>query len=128
MPSANTITLVDDLAANVTFNPHRISAQSQLFNNTDDATIDEGADTLEYSMSPSSKQRDSRHVNLKLVTPIEQTIDGIVSIASKPMTTVKSVIPPGMTLAEKQRHCALVGSAVADALFKGYVEDNEVAW
>jgi len=120
MPTAAAIVLADATPSNHTFSPLKVTVESSLLVSRE-GTTSAGNPTLIIGLSQAHVNRATNKVSVRLNQPIEQTVDGVVSVRSTPRFEGVFTLPDDMTEAERTDFAALVESAVSDSVVQGYV-------
>ena len=126
MPTASAIVINDGQGtpAAHTFAPQLISPEKSTFVDRD-ADTSAGQKQLVLSFSPANASRSTNRIGVRLNMPIEQTIDGVVSVAYTARFDGSIVVPDQMTQAQRDDLGAYIQNALADAVINAYVTDLE---
>lgn len=124
MPSASTISLNDGQATPVShdFTPNQISPNSSTFVDKD-STTSAGQKKLILTFSPASVSRQTTRVGVRFAMPIEQTVDGVTSVAYTARFNGDVVIPDQMTQAQRDDLAAFISNALAHTVVSGSISD-----
>jgi len=119
MPAFANIVLADSTPANHTFAPVRVEG-GVAYHEDRDSTTSAGYKTLSLEMSRATATRPTNRVKVRLNVPYEQTVDGAVVIRSTARHISENIIPDDMSSTERAHFAALIASAHANAVIKGY--------
>jgi hypothetical protein len=128
MPQAQPITLTDDSGDETIYSPMTVG-NSKLFSTAPGSSITSaGQHDLSQEISRASRSRTSDHVKMKLLFPVEHTVDEITQVASTPSFEGKFVFPD--TLSEQQRKDirVKVSTLFTDSLFAALCDKLEPAY
>jgi len=128
MPSASSITLLDALAGtSYTFVPLSVEPTKTVLINRDAATS-AGSKVLVTGLNPATPRRQTDKVHLRLNFPIEQTIDGVVSVKAVARASVELVIPASLTADERNKFVYMAKEAVIDATLYDVAANLDPMW
>lgn len=129
MPQASTIVLADGQATPVNHNfvPISVAPRQAIFVDRSSLTS-AGNNQLILEFDPARAGRTTNHVRIRLNCPIEQTTDGITSVAYVSRFDGKAILPDQMTTAQRDNILAFIANAFSNAVVQGYISDLEPAF
>lgn len=122
MPAAAAITLADGQATpvNHTFNPRIFVGPGETVLINDEALTSAGQMKLTLGFSAASQARPTNRVKVRFSMPVEQTVNGVTSVAYTARFDGDIVLPEQMTLDQRKNMAAYVANALSNATIKGY--------
>jgi hypothetical protein len=84
--------------------------------------------TITYSMSPATTARKTYRVKTMFNFPVEQTVDGVVSVRSVARRIIEDVIPADFSAAERLKYERMAESVAINALTRNYTVDLDPAY
>lgn len=127
MPSASTIAISDSTPTSHDFGPRGENGSAFVFKNTEAAT-GAGQMSLALSLSDASPSRPTHKALITIAVPVEQTVDGVTTVAYTLRFKGEFIIPEEATATQRADLLAYASNALAHADVKGYVEDLEPVW
>jgi len=124
MPTASTIALLDGQATPVShdFSPIRVGEASSLFSDKT-STTSAGRPQIVLGFSASSAKRPTNRLNVRFNMPIEQTVDGVTSVAYTARFTSDIVIPDQMTQGQRDDFAAYIKNSFAHTVVASMIAD-----
>jgi hypothetical protein len=124
MPSASTIALFDGAATPVShdFEPLSITPGKSVLVNRE-STTSAGQLQLIIGVDPAKSGRSTNRVNVRFNYPVEQTVDGITSVAYTARCSLDVVLPEQMTQAQRDDVGAYIKNALADTVVNALITD-----
>lgn len=120
MASAANIVLADSTPANHTFTPMQASPELTLHIENGVATTAPGCLNFTSSHSVATSKRPTDRVQFRFNYPVEQTVDGVTSVAYIGRAIVDVIIPSQMTNTERLHFGAYVKNLLANSVIQGY--------
>lgn len=122
MPQAANIVLNDATPLARTFEPSVTPQGKSVFLDADSIT-GAGNNQLILGMSPARPGRPTYRTSKRINMPVEQTVDGVTTVAYTLRHIVSNVIPEQATATERADFQALIENSEANAVIAGYVTD-----
>lgn len=123
MPAAANIVIADSVPANHTFEPVEISPSNSLFLERTIPSTAAGFEGLRLQFTRSASGRPTDRVGVRLDVPIEQTIDGIVSVHSVARFSGTITLPDSMSGTQRLNFATMLQNIFANSVVKGYVSN-----
>jgi len=120
MPSAANIVLADSTPANHTFVPLQVSPGLTLHSESGVAGTPSGDLNFTSSLDLASAKRSTDRLKFQFNYPVEQTVDGIVSVAYTARVFVDVAIPVQMTTTQRNHLAAYTQNLMTNTVIKGY--------
>lgn len=120
MASAAAIVLADSTPTNHTFSPMQASPELTVHVENGVAVTAPGAMSLTSSFSMASAKRPTDRIQFRVNYPVEQTLEGVTTVAYTARAIVDVVIPPQMTNTERLHLGAFVKNMMANSVIQGY--------
>lgn len=120
MASAAAIVLADSTPTDHTFSPMQASPELTVHVENGVSVTAPGAKSLTSSFSMASAKRPTDRIQFRINYPVEQTVDGITSVAFVARAIVDVVIPPQMTNTDRLHLGAFLKNLMANTVMQGY--------
>lgn len=120
MPAAANIVLNDATPTAHTFVPLSAGPGLTIHAENGVALTPSGALQFTSSLDLASAKRSTDRIRLQFSYPVEQTVDGVTSVAYTGRAFVDAAIPVQMTTAERTHLAAFVANMAANAVLQGY--------
>lgn len=120
MPSAANIVLADSTPTNHTFVPVQVSPSLTIHVESGVAITPSGDLSFTSSLDLANVKRPTDRVKLQFNFPVEQTTDGVTTVAYVGRVFVDAAIPVQMTAAQRADLAAYASNLMANAVIQGY--------
>lgn len=120
MATAANIVLADSTPTNHTFVPIVAGPGLTIHEEQGLAQTPSGNLQLTSSLDVANSKRPTDRIKFQLVYPVEQTVDGVTSVAYTARAFVEAAVPVQMTVLQRTHLAALVASAASNAVVKLY--------
>lgn len=120
MASAANIVLADSTPANHTFEPVQVAPSLTIHSEHGVAATPPGELSFSTGLSLANSQRSTDRITIRFVYPVEQTVDGVVSVAYTMRANLDVIIPSQATNAQRNHLAAYVQNLTANSVIKGY--------
>jgi hypothetical protein len=130
MSEATNIAIADgeDTPVTHTFEPVRSSGESFFWENGALASTSPGFETLELKLTPQKGNAKTDRVTAKITVPVEQTVDGIVSVHHFNQIEIISNTHTSATQQEKENLRILAYNLLANGTLTEYIEERKPAF